>query len=69
MHQSIHKGKKQGKSIRRKVAGKNKVNHIIYLTGTWTTSELTEQKRPSPESSGWKWAESVQSCLDHSTHC
>ena len=30
------------------------LKHVTYQAGIWTTSELTEQNRPSPESSGWK---------------
>ena len=30
------------------------LNRVTYQAGIWTTSELTEQNRPSPESSGWK---------------
>ena len=36
------------------------LKHVTYQAGIWTTSELTEQNRPSPESSGWK--------RDNSTH-
>ena len=34
------------------------IKRVAYLAGIWTTSELTEQNRPSPESSGWKLDES-----------